>query len=96
MKTINNFLPLAKILVKKLSEQINLDVIDLKKTKEKIVIFINKIEHFLLKNVIDKIKEPIMENQVFINGKKAYYRNMQNLRFKNRFGEEINYSRRSY
>ena len=96
MKTFNEFLPLAGILVKELSEQINMGNIGLKETEEKIVEFINQIGHLLLKDVVEGIKEPVMENHIMVDGKDAYYRNMQNLRFRNRFGEEIIQSRRAY
>jgi len=96
LKTFNEFIPLAGILVKELSEQINMGNIGLKETEEKIVEFINQIGHLLLNNVVEGIKEPVMENHIIVDGKDAYYRNMQNLRFRNRFGLEIIRSRRAY
>ena len=96
MKTINDFLPLAGILVKELSEQINLGNIGLIEIEEKIVEFINQIGHLLLKDVVERIREPVIENHIMVDGKNAFYRNMQNLRFRNRFGQEIIRNRRAY
>lgn len=93
---MNEFIPLAGILVKKLSEQINTGDIGLKETEEKIVEFINKIGHLMIKDVVAKIKEPVLENHVILDGKHAFYKDMQNLRFRNRFGQEIVRSRRVY
>ncbi|MBN2532743.1 MAG: hypothetical protein JXB88_07630 [Spirochaetales bacterium] len=76
MKTINDFVPLADILVKEFSEQINMGNIGLKEIEEKIVEFINQIGHLLLKDVVAKIKEPVLENHIMINGENAFYRNM--------------------
>ena len=96
MKTINEFLPLADILVKELSEQINMGNFGLKEAEEKIVEFINKIGHLLLEDVVEAIKEPVLENHIILDGKNAFYKDMQNLRFRNRFGQEIIRSRRAY
>ena len=96
MKTINEFLPLADILVKELSEQINMGNLVLKEAEEKIVEFINKIGHLLLEDVVEAIKEPVLENHIILDGKNAFYKDMQNLRFRNRFGQEIIRSRRAY
>lgn len=96
MKTINDFLPLAETLVKELIEQIDLSTIDLKSAEIRIVEFINKLGHLLLNEVIDKIREPVLENQVIVDGKKAKYHDMQNLRFIDRFGKEIIRNRRRY
>jgi hypothetical protein len=96
LKTINEFLPLADILVKELFEQINMGNIGLKEAEEKIVEFINKIGHLMLKDVVEKIREPVLENHIILAGKNAFYTDMQNLRFRNRFGQEIIRSRRVY
>ena len=45
MKSINDFLPLAEILVKELVEQIDLNSCNMKGAEEKIVSFINKFGH---------------------------------------------------
>lgn len=93
---LNEFLTLSEILVKELTEQINLGEKDLKEAEEKILKFIYKIGHEMLKKVIGKIAEPTVENKLEVNGKVAVYKDMQNLRFKNRFGEEIVRKRRRY
>jgi len=96
MKNINDFIPLADVLVNELSKQINYNEIDLKQAEEKILRFIYKIGHLLLDEVIHNIKEPTYENRIIVDGKEAIYRDMQNLHFKNRFGEIIERQRRSY
>ena len=96
MNSIKEFLPLAKLLVKELIEQIDTDAITFKKAEEKIVEFINKFGHFLFQEVASNCKEPVMEDRVIVNGKKAKYHSMRNLRFIDRFGQEIIRSRRCY
>ena len=96
MNSIKEFLPLAELLVKELIEQIDADDINLMKAEKKIVDFINKFGHYLFQEVASNCKEPIMEDRMIVNGKKAKYHSMRNLRFKDRFGQEIIRSRRCY
>jgi hypothetical protein len=90
------FIPLAETLVNELSEQIEYDEINLIEAEKRILDFIYKIGHIILEKVIFKIKEPTTENKILLGEKEAVFRDMQNLRFKNRFGKEILRKRRAY
>ena len=96
MKNLNDFIPLAEVLVNELSGQIDIGQMTLKEAEEKILSFINRIGQFMLETVIHGIKEPTCENRIIIGDTEAVYRDMQNLRLKNRFGGEIVRQRRSY
>lgn len=96
MKNLNDFLPLVEILVNELIEQIDLNGIGLKKAEERIVQFIYRIGHMMLEQVVHSVQEPTIENRLEVEGKVAIYKDMQNMRFKNRFGEEIVRKRRRY
>ena len=96
MKELTQFLPLAELLVKKLTEEIDQEIIDLKTAERKILEFIHKIGHVMFETVVEKIQEPTVENRVEIDGKIARYRDMQNRRIRNRFGGVIVRPRRSY
>jgi len=96
MNSIKEFLPLAELLVKELIDQIDTDTINLKKAEEKIVEFINRFGHYLFQEVTNNCQEPVIEDRVIVNEKKAKYHSMRNLRFIDRFGHEIIRSRRCY
>jgi hypothetical protein len=96
MKKLNEFLPLAEILVNELAEQIDSQELSLKSAEEKILEFVYRIGHSMLVKVVRSVKEPTQENRVKVEGKTALYKDMQNLAFKNRFGERITRRRRRY
>ena len=50
----------------------------------------------MLEQVVHSVQEPTIENRLEVEGKVAIYKDMQNMRFKNRFGEEIVRKRRRY
>ena len=50
----------------------------------------------MLEQIVHSVQEPTIENPLEVEGKIAIYKNMQNLRFKNRVGEEIVRKRRRY
>ena len=87
MNSIKKFLSLAELLVKELIKQIDINVINFKKAEEKIVEFINRYGHFLFQEVTSNCQEPVMEDRVNVNGEKAKYHSMRNLRFIDRFGQ---------
>ena len=93
---LDKFLPLSEMLVNELIEQIDLGRADLKEAEEKILKFIYKVGHKMLEEVMVKIAEPTVENRLEVGGKVAEYKGDQNLRFKNRFGQEIIRKRRRY
>jgi len=57
---------------------------------------VNTLGHFLEETVVERIKEPTRENTLWVEGKKAVYKNTENLRFISRFGRELVRSKRTY
>ena len=96
MKQLGEFLHVAEALVNELTEHLNADTKSLFEVEKEIVTFINLIGNLLLREVIEGVQEPTHENMVWAEGKKAVYKQMENLRIRNRFGEEIVKRRRTY
>ncbi|MEW5814023.1 MAG: hypothetical protein AB1798_01325 [Spirochaetota bacterium] len=94
MQQLKEFLHVAEALVNELVEHLNADTKTLLEVEKQIVAFVNRIGHLLLTEVIEGVKEPTHENRVWVNGKQAVYKQMENLRIRNRFGEEIVRKRR--
>jgi hypothetical protein len=96
MLKLDKFLHLAEELVKELSEEINEDQLAFIDAERKILEFVNKLGHFLSEKVLEQVAEPSQENTLWVDGKKAVYKNMGNLRFISRFGDIIVRNRRTY
>jgi hypothetical protein len=96
VKKLGEFSHIAGALVKELTEHLNTDKKSLFEVEQELVTFIHKIGHLLLSEIIEGVKEPIQENTVWMEGKKAVYKQRQQLRLKNRFGDDIVKTRRAY
>jgi hypothetical protein len=96
VKKLGEFSHVAETLVKKLTEQINTEVKSLYDVEKELVTFINRLGNLLLSEIIDGVKEPTQENTLYVEGGKAVYKQMENLRIKNRFGDDIVKKRRTY
>ena len=96
MKQLGEFLHVAEALVNELAEHINADTKSLFDVEKEIVAFINKIGNLLLTEVVEQVQEPTLENTVWVEGKQAIYKQMENLRIRNRFGTDIVRKRRGY
>jgi ribosomal protein L21E len=93
---LGEFLHIAETLVNEWVLHLNDDRKSLFEVEKEIVRFINKIGNLLLTEVVEKVEEPTQENTIWVEGKKAVYKQMENLRIRNRFGEEIVKKRRTY
>lgn len=96
MLKLDKFLHLAEELVKELSEEINENQLAFIDAERKILEFVNKLGHFLSEKVLEQVAEPSQENTIWVEGTKAIYKNMGNLRFTSRFGDVIVRNRRTY
>ncbi len=96
MKQLGEFLHVAEALVNELTAHLNADTKTLFEIEKEIVEFVNKIGNFLLTEVIEHVQEPTLENTVWVEGKRAVYKQMENLRVRNRFGDDIVRKRRAY
>jgi hypothetical protein len=96
MKQLGEFLHVAEALVNELAEHLNADTKTLFEIEKEIVVFINRIGNLLLTKVIGQVREPTQENTVWVEGKRAVYKQMDNLRIRNRFGNNIVKKRRAY
>lgn len=96
MQNMIEFLHIAEALVNELSEQLDADNLTLLDAEKQIVNFVNRIGNLIFEEVITKVKEPTVENTLWVEGKKAVYKQTDNLRIKTRFGGEIVRQRRTY
>jgi len=96
MKELGEFLHVAQTLVNELSRHLTADTKTLFEVEQEIVAFINRIGNLLLTEVVEHVQEPTQENTVWVEGKRAVYKQMENLRIRNRFGHEIVRRRRAY
>jgi hypothetical protein len=96
LKKLGEFSHIAEALVNELAEHLNEDRKSLFEVEKEIVAFINKIGNLIFSEVIEKVNEPTQGNTIWVDGKKAVYKQMENLRIRNRFGEEIIKKRRTY
>ncbi len=94
--TIKELLLSSAELVNTLVEGISSSEMSLKKAEERILGFVNKVGQVMTDDVVQKIKEPTVENTLFVEGEVAKYHEMRSLRFINRFGGETVRLRRCY
>jgi hypothetical protein len=96
VKKLGEFSHIAESLVNEWIKQLNTDQQTLFEVEQEIVTFINTIGNLLFAEVIAGVVDPIQENTVYVEGKKAVYKQMGNVRIRNRFGEDIVKKRRTY
>jgi len=95
MKLIE-FVSIAQELVKKQAEELNSGNLGLKEVEERIVMLVNQIGHELLQMTIDQVIEPTHENAINVQGLSARYRATDTITLQDRFGGELEISRRRY
>lgn len=93
---IRELLLSSEDLVNKLAEGMNLSNISLKEAEERILRFVNRIGQVMTDEVVEKVKEPTVENTLVVGGKVVSYHEMRGLRFINRFGGQTVRLRRCY
>ena len=89
MKELHSFLPRAQRLFNELSEEMNEGRADLRVSEMRVLEFIHELGHQMLQEVVEGVLEPVYENQVIVEGKKARYKDQQQLSFRDRFGAII-------
>jgi hypothetical protein len=83
-------------IVNELTEAIENRGIGLKEVEERVLKYVNRIGNMMVEEVVDGVKEPCVENQVYVEGEEAVYDQMRNMRFRNRFGGQTVRNRRCY
>jgi hypothetical protein len=83
-------------IVNELAEAIEDRGIGLKEVEERILEYVNQIGGLMVQEVVDRVKEPHVENRVYVEGQEAVYDQSRNLRFRNRFGGQTVRRRRCY
>lgn len=93
---LKELLHITENVVNDLTIKIDNQEIDHKTLEEEILKHINKIGNLMEQEILEKVKEPTIENKITINDKQAVFSQKRNLRFINRFGYTTVISRRCY
>ena len=86
----------AEGLVNELQGRINGGGMDLQEAEAKILEMVNWIGDAMVQEVVAGLAEPTSANQITVDGEVAVFERVRNLRFINRFGEEVVQPRRCY
>ena len=86
----------AEGLVKESQGRINGGGMDLQEAEAKILEMVNWIGDAMVQEVVAGLAEPTSANQITVGGEVAVFERVRNLRFINRFGEEVVQPRRCY
>ena len=86
----------AQDLVKQLRGRINGGQIGLQDAEGKILEFVNWVGDMMVQEVVEGVEEPTHANQIKVGDEVAVFERVRNLRFINRFGEEVVRPRRCY
>ena len=86
----------AEGLVKELQGRINGGGMGLQDAEAKILEMVNWIGDAMMQEVVAGLDEPTYANQITVGGEVAVFERVRNLRFINRFGEEVVRPRRCY
>ncbi len=87
---------LAGQLVNELTQGINAGQMGLKDAEQKLVEFTNWVGDLMTGEVVEGVEEPTEANRIAVDGEVAVFEQVRNLRFINRFGEEVVRPRRCY
>jgi hypothetical protein len=96
MKELVELLSQASVLVNGSISDIDRGEYGLKEVEERIVAFVNRIGSILVDAVVEGVADPVTENRVWVEGRKAVYKGQTCLRFINRFGQIVCRHRRGY
>ena len=86
----------ASVLVNNCVSGIDRRELGLKEVEEQIVAYVNRVGSVLVDAVMEEVAEPVSENRVWVDGRKAIYKGESTLRFTNRFGHTVRRRRRAY
>ena len=94
--TIKELILGSEEIVKQLTEAIDRSEMSLEDAEKKVLEVVNQLGQLMVNEVVAGVKEPVLENQVEVDGETVVFNRMSNLRFINRFGGQTVRSRRAY
>jgi hypothetical protein len=68
----------------------------LKEVEERILEYVNQVGGLMVQEVLEGVREPVVENRVWVGGEEAVFDQVRPLRFRNRFGGVTVRRRRCY
>jgi len=96
MKELEQLLAEAELLVNRSVVDMDRGEIGLKEVESRILEFVNRIGGLLVERVVQEVRDPLTENRVWLDGKRALYKGDTSIRFINRFGVTVSRKRRGY
>ena len=96
MKELVKVFSEAAVLVNNLTAGIDRGEMNFKEAEESIVAYVNRIGTLLVDDVVQSIADPVNENRVWVDGRKAIYKGESKVSFINRFGATVKRQRRGY
>src|SRR4030042_869567 len=82
--------------VNRVREAVDAGQMSFAEAEEEIVRYTNEVGALMVQEVLDGVREPVVENRIVVEGKLVLYDGKRNLRFINRFGKETVRERRCY
>lgn len=96
MTELQELLTEAQELVNRSIQDIEWGNVGLKEVEERVVELVNRVGGLLVDQIVEGIREPVLENRVWVDGKRAKYKDSDATSFINRFGTKIRRKRRGY
>ena len=96
MKELRELLTEAEVIVNRCIVDVDRGDSGLKEVEDRILRFVNRIGSLLVDRVVQEVNDPVTENRVWVDGKRALYKGDTPLQFINRFGNTVRRKRRGY
>lgn len=96
MKELFELFSESKVLVNLLTAEVDRGEIGLTEVEERILDFVNRIGALMVDEIVQGVADPVNENRVWVDGRKALYKGETALSFINRFGGKVRRQRRGF
>ena len=96
MKELQELFRIAEVLVNDLGEELNYGSAGLKEVEQRILEFVHRVGQRMVQQVAQQVREPVVENTLWVEGKRGQYNKTTNLNLITRFGEQLVIPRRYY
>jgi hypothetical protein len=96
MLELEQLLTEAGVLVNRAIGDIDAGVIGLKEVEDRVLEYVNRVGGLLVDEIVDGVREPVVENRVWVEGKKALYKDTSAMKHISRFGTVVSRRRRGY
>jgi hypothetical protein len=85
MQKLEELLLRSPAIVKQLTEEVSSGGLSLKEAERRVLEHLNHIGTLMISEVVEGVREPVIENRVSVQGRLAVFDGVRNLSFLNRF-----------